>query len=229
MRLGVLADAHGNLAGLKTCLHFLRQRDVEHYLFLGDATGYFPQSAAICEELDALPLTLVAGNHEGMLMGILPMNDAMREVIQPPDTTLPPIRHWLQRCTRTGPMHHMKIGGKNLCMVHGSPDNPWLGRIDSPDTFPMKECDILLSAHTHRPGMTLTSDGRLYVNPGSCGYPRDNGAWLSVAVVDTVEPSAQIFRLPNRIDTPTLQWVHPAVRQTLQRRFPITGTIVEMP
>ena len=227
MRLGILADAHGNHAGLCCCLRFLQHINVEHYLFLGDATGYFPHSAAVCETLAALPLTLIAGNHEGMLMGTLPMTDAMRDVIQPPDTAAAAIRLWMRRCAQAGPACDIEIGGRRLRLVHGSPEAPWLGRIADLSPSDMDDCDVLLSGHTHRPCISRPAADRLYVNPGSCGYPRDNGAWLSVAVLDTTDLSAHIFRLPNRLDATTLQWVHPAVRQTLQRNFPVTGTIVE--
>ncbi|WP_300731951.1 metallophosphoesterase family protein [uncultured Desulfovibrio sp.] len=227
MRLGILADAHGNLAGLRSCLHFLQQQSVDHYLFLGDATGYFPQNAAVCELLTALPLTLIAGNHEGMLMGELPMSDTMKEVIRPPETNNTTVGHWLQRCAQTGPIYDLEVGGKRLRLVHGSPDDPWSGHIDHLAVSYTEGCDVLLSGHTHRPCINNLSTGQLYVNPGSCGYPRDNGAWLSLAVLDTTDLHAQIFRLPNRIDIGTLQWLHPAVRKTLQRKFPVMGTIVE--
>lgn len=227
MRLGILADAHGNLAGLERCLRFLRQRDVEHYLFLGDATGYFPQSEAVCALLAELPLTLIAGNHEAMLMGRIPMTDAMREIIQPPDTASPAVRQWMGRCASAGPACDIEIGGRRLRLVHGSPEAPWLGRIADLTPSHLDGCDILLSGHTHRPCISRPAADRLYVNPGSCGYPRDNGAWLSVAILDTTDLRAQIFRLSNRLEAATLQWLHPAVRQTLQRNFPVTGTIVE--
>lgn len=206
----------------------MRQLNVGHYLFLGDATGYFPQSAEVCETLAALPLTLIAGNHEGMLMGALSMADTMRAIIQPPDAGSPAIRQWVQRCARTGPICEVEIEGRHLRLVHGSPDSPWQGRVESLTTAIMRDCDVLLSGHTHRPCINKLSTGQLHVNPGSCGYPRDNGAWLSVAILDTSDLSACIFRLPNRLDTVTLQWIHPEVRQTLQRNSPITGTIVEM-
>lgn len=227
MRLGVLADAHGNLAGLERCLHFLRQQDVEHYLFLGDATGYFPQNEAVCSLLDELPLTLIAGNHEGMLMGTLPMTAAMREIIQPPDAKSPAVERWLQRCAQAGPARDILLDGKHLHMVHGGPKDPWCGHIKHPEEFPRQDYDIILSGHTHRPHINISSTGRLHVNPGSCGYPRDNGAWLSVAILDTDDLQAQIFRLPNKLDSATLARLHPAVVQTLQRDFPATGIFVE--
>lgn len=227
MRLGILSDAHGNLAGLEACLRFLQRQGVEEYLFLGDAVGYFPQSAAVCDLLARLPATVIAGNHEAMLLEILPMSGRMRDVIRPPAPHDHRIRRWLRRCEQAGPMRTAVIDGKRLLLAHGSPADPYCGRIGDAAQVPSGTFDILLVGHTHHPQIMTLADGRLLINPGSCGYPRDNGAWLSVAVLDTVSMAAQIYRLPNRLDTAILNCVHPSVRNTLQRDFPFLGRRVE--
>lgn len=226
MHIGVLSDAHGNLEGLRSCLNFLRKRNVEHYIFLGDATGYFPQSAEVCALLAELPLTVIAGNHEAMLAGILPMADAMRQVIRPPDVMHKPVQNWLRRSMRAGPTRLLELGGRTIRLTHGSPENPWQGRVSEPDTLRM-DCDILLTGHSHRPLLARIPGGGIYLNPGSCGYPRDNGAWLSLAILDTATLDAQIFRLPNSIDPTLMRKLHPAVKDALRRSFPPAGIIME--
>src|SRR5262249_14348656 len=60
---------------------------------------------------------------------------------------------------------------------HGTPSDPLNGRHypDNPDD-PLGrpgEWEILLMGHTHYPYVRTTEDGRLIVNPGSVGQPRD--------------------------------------------------------
>lgn len=227
MRLGILSDAHGNIAGLKRCLRFLSRQGVSQYLFLGDATGYFPHSQAVCSLLASLPAVVVEGNNEALLSGCLPMTDAMREIIRPPDATAVPIRTWLRRCRAAGPQQLLTIDGKRLRLVHAGLEDPYTGRMDETAAGAVHDCDAILAGHTHRPAVTYLDDGKLLLNPGSCGYPRDNGAWLSVAVLETQTLSATVYRIPNILSEKTLRQVHPTVRETLKRNFPIFGTRVE--
>lgn len=227
MRLGILSDAHGNIAGLKKCLRFLARQGVTQYLFLGDATGYLPHSQAVCALLARIPVLMVEGNNEAMLSGSLPMTDAMREIIRPPDPENVHIRRWLRLCKAAGPQRLLIIEGKRLRLVHAGLEDPYTGRMDKAAAAALTDCDVILAGHTHRPDITCFADGRLLLNPGSCGYPRDNGAWLSVATLDMPSLRAAIYRIPNRLDSATLRHVHPKVRETLQRDFPIYGTRVE--
>lgn len=227
MRVGILSDAHGNIAGLEKCVRFLARQHVSRYLFLGDAIGYFPHDQAVCALLASIPVVMVEGNNEAMLSGILPMTDAMREIIRPPDAGEPHIRKWLHLCKAVGPRRLLTIDGKRLYLVHAGLEDPYTGRMDKAAAAALKDCDAILAGHTHRPEVTYLEDGKLLLNPGSCGYPRDNGAWLSVAVLETQDLSASVYRIPNVVDEKTLQQVHPTVAETLKRDFPIFGTKVE--
>ena len=40
--IAVLSDIHGNHVALKTCLDYLKDKDIDSYFFLGDYTGEFP-------------------------------------------------------------------------------------------------------------------------------------------------------------------------------------------
>ena len=49
MKAGIISDAHGNLAALQLSLNFLLKcQQVDCIYYLGDAIGYFPDSAAVC-------------------------------------------------------------------------------------------------------------------------------------------------------------------------------------
>ena len=42
MRIGLLADGHGNVEAFDRGLHALREAGAERFYFLGDAVGYLP-------------------------------------------------------------------------------------------------------------------------------------------------------------------------------------------
>lgn len=51
MRIGILSDVHGNVAGLQRTLEVLQQKGCERLIFLGDAVGYFPYAKEVCHLL----------------------------------------------------------------------------------------------------------------------------------------------------------------------------------
>ncbi|WP_297849517.1 metallophosphoesterase family protein [uncultured Desulfovibrio sp.] len=229
MRVGILADAHGNLAGLDACLNFLRGRNIAHCLYLGDAVGYFAQSEAVCARLRALSPTIVQGNHEAMLAGQLPVTPEARDIIRLPSRPGPQTLLWLRECAAVGPCREVCLGGRRIHMAHGSPQNPLLGRIESSDQVTATGYDVIVLGHTHRPFVGCSPSGALALNPGSCGYPRDNGRCLSLAVLDTVSMAAEIFRIPFVWPQDLLEQAHSAVRRALNRMAPPLGTMVALP
>lgn len=68
MKIGVLADIHGNLHALAAVLADMRGQQVDQVIFLGDAYGEFPYAREVVDALQALPDCLsVRGNRERYL------------------------------------------------------------------------------------------------------------------------------------------------------------------
>src|SRR6266545_3183101 len=87
MRYGVLSDVHGNAFALRAAVDRLTRVGVDGWLCAGDLVGYGPQPnecVALLAELGAIG---VAGNHELLVLGRLPLDRAGRLAR---DTTLPP-------------------------------------------------------------------------------------------------------------------------------------------
>src|SRR5690242_10324659 len=74
VRVGLLSDAHGNPLGLRRCLAVLRAAGVGPLYFLGDAVGYLPGEGEVIRTLAEAGAVCVRGNHEGMLLGELPLD-----------------------------------------------------------------------------------------------------------------------------------------------------------
>ena len=220
MKIGLLSDAHGNPSGLENCLTFLERQEVERIFFLGDAIGYLSRWAAVLELLKTRNIFCLRGNHDARLFendGALDLSDAYQilpEYIQSILSYRPWIATWPS-------WHSISVGGKKLLFVHGSPMSPTEGYVypwSMKDEFRNIDADVIFMGHTHRPFVELF-EGKVLVNVGSCGLPRDHGALSACAIYDTEKAACEIFRVPFNIEeviaaSPN---IHPSVEKCLHR------------
>lgn len=229
MKAGIISDAHGNLAALQLCLEFLlKWQKVDCVLYLGDAVGYFPDSAAVCSLLDSSCDICLMGNHEYMLLHGNVRDDLAQIYKHPEKESLS--RGWLHKIAECGPKTRITLGECKALLVHGTPANPLDGCLDKKmDAVANADADVILMGHSHRPYIARSPDGTLLLNPGSCGYPRDHGGLLSVATLSLPEMKARIWRLPFRTAPEKTALLHPLVRSCLERTTTdIVGTIIDI-
>jgi diadenosine tetraphosphatase ApaH/serine/threonine PP2A family protein phosphatase len=105
----------------------------------------------------------------------------------------------LARLRALPPSLAVDLAGVRVHLFHGAPWDPLLGRV-YPDfatweRFDEVDADVVLLGHTHYP-LVKHQGGRLIVNPGSVGQPRDRGSLAAYAVVDLATGEATIHRVP---------------------------------
>ena len=184
MRIGVIADAHGNLAALEAVMAELRDAAPDVIVNLGDlVSGPFdPAGSAEAQMLSGY--VTIAGNHERQL---LDDSTGAFDVLSRP---LLSKRHW---AWIEGLPATVTLDGGDVFVCHGSPaggDLEYLledvssGRasLDAeaailPRLEGIGDAGLVLCGHTHTPRMVTVGDV-LIVNPGSVGMPcyRDRGA-----------------------------------------------------
>jgi predicted phosphodiesterase len=196
MKIGLLADAHGNSVALRACLEELEAMHPDSVYFLGDAVGYLPDAAGCLALLDASGVVCQQGNHEAMLLSgdvcaereAVYRLSAAREALGP--DALSAIGAWPQS-------RSVAMDSRRLLLVHGSPREPLTGYVYA-DREPERHLDLAFDAivmgHTHRP-FSLDVDGRLLLNVGSVGLPRDVGDLASFAVYDSATGEGSIYRV----------------------------------
>jgi putative phosphoesterase len=201
MKIGVLSDIHGNARAFAAVKDQLRTEGCERCFFLGDICGYYFRQNEILDELRAWPsLVSVSGNHDRFFLDSL--TDESRAHIY--EEAFGRSFHHLQREISPENLDFLQqleagrvLAGEGMALFHGSPWEPLYEYI-YPDTplqrFAELEYDVVFLGHTHRP-MVREYAGKLIVNPGSVGQPRDGG-WPSYAVYDTVTRRAEIRRVP---------------------------------
>lgn len=204
MRVGIVADIHGNLVALEAVLAALAAERVDRLVCLGDvASG--PRPAAVIARLRALGCPSVMGNADA-------------ELLIPPDPIAAPnedsrrhaeIARWAaaslseaDRATLRGypPTLNVSLGddGTLLC-CHGSPRSfDEAIRATTPDAELERmlagvAAGLLASGHTHTQ-LVRRFGAMLLLNPGSVGLSIDpvppaapirNPPWAEYAVVES--------------------------------------------
>jgi predicted phosphodiesterase len=86
-----------------------------------------------------------------------------------------------------------------LLFVHGSPKDPTCGYVypDSDLSVFDTDADFVFMGNSHYP-FIRKHQGVTYINVGSCGLPRDDGRYGSIALFDTDTGVARIIRFDIR-------------------------------
>lgn len=224
--IGLISDAHGNGQAFDRAVSLLLAQGAERLFFLGDAIGYVP-SAAVLDALARLGdrVQCIRGNHEAMLLE--GQSDPARERVYQLEALRPQLTPaQLEMITSWPALRHEVIDSQRVLLVHGSPADPTYGYV-YPDTDLAgfsPDSDWVFMGNTHHPFIREQA-GTCYVNIGSCGMPRDDGRYGSVALLDTKARSARILRFDITAESRQIleqfPMVHPSVRDVYERRRPV--------
>jgi diadenosine tetraphosphatase ApaH/serine/threonine PP2A family protein phosphatase len=212
MRLAVLSDIHANLAALDAVRGDLPE--VEELWVLGDIVGYGPQPNEVVAALQETGARSVMGNHDGAAIGQVDVTWFNPDAASAITWTASVIDENTRAYLATLP--EVRRSGE-LTAVHGSPRDPTWEYISDVEVAGANlasfDTRICLHGHTHVPivyradgarveavpavpGSPLSIEtGRLLVNPGSVGQPRDGNPAASYLVIDTSAQTAQFRRV----------------------------------
>jgi putative phosphoesterase len=154
MKIGVIADIHGDYTALTTALERLdHQHQVEHILCAGDLVGRGPRPEEVVNLIRQRGIPSVKGNHDEWAAGVSAESVRYLESL--------PI-NWQQR-----------YGSTSIYMCHGKPgSNIWgLYRDHVSDTLlnmmlGSLGAQVLVVGHTHVPMFIRVANG-VVINPGS--------------------------------------------------------------
>jgi putative phosphoesterase len=179
VKLGIVADVHCNVQGLRIALDMMG--DVDELVCAGDAVYQFRFSNEVIELLRERGARYILGNHERVLLSDWGERARSR----------PEVRRDLVRYMAAQPYHvETQVNGRRLALVHGSPFDPHDEYLypNSPNLQKLAgiDADYIILGHTHY-HMALPVGRALVINPGSAGEARDhrNHFRLSCAVLDT--------------------------------------------
>lgn len=202
MEIGIVSDIHGNLPALEAVKNELDSKSVEQIVCLGDTIGYNPWPRECLEVVHDWADILLQGNHDrdvvdpdrylGHEMPYEGLVYAKSELTQSQI-------EWLQSLPEKTVE---QFGEVSYMLVHSHPEQT--DKYVRPGGFPrmrpfLNEESGCFLGHTHVQHKAVI-DGKLILNPGSVGQPRDNDSRAAYAVVDTENNSATLNRVSYDID-----------------------------
>jgi predicted phosphodiesterase len=195
MRLGLIADIHGNLIALDAVLAELDADRVDEIACLGDLAVLGPQPDEVISRIRERGIATVCGNTDGWLIPDHPIPAA-------PPKSAPAIHLTRWASGRISEANRDFLRGLPLALAidalalcfHGSPesvDDIMNARAEGVGEFTAR---ILTGGHTHVQELRRIDD-LIYVNPGSVGLPgvgpgapglpvNHDVAWAEYAVID---------------------------------------------
>ncbi len=222
MKIVVLSDAHGNFYYLKRCLDEIKKiEDVKGKICLGDALGYGAKGIECLELLRSEGFYCLMGNHEAMLLGLIPLDEKKDEVYNISKLRASLSVEVRQYLSLLLPFMVISNGDKEILFVHGNPLDPLNGYLyeDKLDILKgLKKYHTVFMGHTHRPYIK-EYDGVRYVNVGSCGMPRDIGNKPSFVIYDIDKDVVELRRIEIKKEYIENNYndVHPEVKKCLLR------------
>lgn len=221
MRYLIISDVHANQAALSAVLDDAGSYDL--IWCLGDLVGYGPDPNECIEQLQDLPHFSLAGNHDWAALGKLDItsfnSDARVASIWTQGELSPSSREYLDAL----PTQTTK---EQFTLAHASPRQPvWeyvLDPLIAQRNFAYFDRPYCLVGHTHIPvifyqpddspggcktflppysePVSLEVEGRMILNPGSVGQPRDGSPDASYVILDTEAMTWEQRRVPYAIE-----------------------------
>jgi len=199
MRIGLIADIHGNLVALDAVLAELSHQRVSELICLGDVAAPGPQPRAVIARLRELRCPVVMGNTDAWLLDPAMAEGSSALVLATTEWCIAQLSADDLSYIGTFPptLARALPDGTELLCIHGSPRSfdDAITATTPPDTLDEMldgaDAAIMVGGHTHMPMMRRHKDMQI-INTGSVGLPgigavtpynRDEH-WAEYAVLD---------------------------------------------
>jgi diadenosine tetraphosphatase ApaH/serine/threonine PP2A family protein phosphatase len=222
VRYAIIADIHANLAAFTAVLDDIEHRGgVGEVWCLGDVVGYGPEPSECISLLRQTNHICIAGNHDWAATGKIDNSDFN------PDAAA--ACQWTGQQLTAEDVDYLSnlpltIEKDDFTLAHGSPREPiWEYLVSTEaakENFDYFKSRFCLVGHSHQPlvftydesGMCsvslfpsddelLLGEGRLIINPGGVGQPRDGDPRASYAIYDSESRKVTLYRVPYDIGT----------------------------
>lgn len=213
VRIGILADIHGNHVALRSVLSSLQGR-VDRLLFLGDLVGYYPFVNECVDLLAGWDVSGVVGNHDQIFLRCLDTGDrpdekycarygpALGDALCSASLE---VRSFLGGLSAAGMLRYESL---SMELFHGSPWDPLEGRVypDFSEWSDFDSCrsEFVLLGHTHYQ-LYMERPGQKIVNSGSVGQARDKSGKACYAELEIPSGEFTLCNVPYDIE-PIIAW-----------------------
>ena len=216
----VFSDIHSNLEAFQAVLADLRTIHFSRLMCLGDVVGYAANPKECVDLVRSLDTEVLRGNHD---FGVVD-DSTMLQMSGPAALGIRYAREQLSpgRCDFLANLPLVSSQG-SLEFVHSSLDRPedWTYLRREPEIrqhFEAQTQPVSFCGHTHIPAavwlnpkgemhllgssgrIELPKDGKILINAGSVGQPRDRSPHACYVVYDAAHRSVEFRRVPYDVD-----------------------------
>jgi diadenosine tetraphosphatase ApaH/serine/threonine PP2A family protein phosphatase len=218
VRIAVVSDVHSNLAALEAVFAAIDATPPDELWCLGDIVGYGPRPNECCELVQARADICLSGNHDLAVRGTIDLaefsGDAAVAARWTRDILSEPAGAFLDGLEPQGER-------AGVSLYHGSARDPvWeyvLSHEAAAATLVLAPHPLVLVGHSHvaleiawvedtltgglaPDGREVEMHGRVLLNPGSVGQPRDGDPRAAYLVLDLEKKTAMFHRVEYDID-----------------------------
>jgi predicted phosphodiesterase len=218
VRIAVISDVHGNLAALESVLESIDTDPPDEIWCLGDVVGYGPRPNECCEIVATRAAICLAGNHDLGVLGTIDLHefggDAAVAAWWTRSVVSDTVRAFLEPLEPKGERH-------DVALYHGSARDPVWEYVLSDEaaaaTLALSPRPLVLVGHSHvalevdwtddvltgglmAAGSEVPLDGRVLLNPGSVGQPRDRDPRAAFLYLDLESRTATFRRVDYDIE-----------------------------
>ncbi len=204
MRLLIVSDTHSNLAALEAVLEDAGSYDAA--ISAGDIVGYGPNPEECVDRLYFKGFRCAMGNHDNAVATYETdwFNDDAQTAIKINREMLS--QGSLQWLISLPTELRLEYDSLKIAIYHGSPTEPLTSYVYPEDGKRLVDhflaytgSDIVVLGHTHIP-YAVERYGKLLLNPGSVGQPRDGDPRASYLILETNPLRAEHRRVEYSID-----------------------------
>lgn len=192
MRIGVLADVHGNLTALQAIIRDLKKQGIDEYIIAGDLIADCAQPNEVLSFIQSLKATVIKGNREDYVLKFLNgeheewnQYEQMASVTWTAKTLTKENIEYLKGLSSLGVVSCGDYG--DICVVHGSPfhisehlyENIQQDRLL--EAVLACQSEVLICGHSHCPWKKKLNQ-TLILNPGAAGvhFNKHSGAEYAI-------------------------------------------------
>jgi putative phosphoesterase len=196
MRIGTIADIHGDIEGLQLALDFLESQRIDQIVCAGDLIGKGPDSNGVIRKLQTQPIFAIPGNHDQDTGEIASLDANAAEYLLDLPRTLALV--W---------------ENKRILVAHGVPWSDMVYLFPTSERHVYKrvsrevQADVVILGHTHVPMLAYVD--RVWIcNPGSvCGTYSSGSRTCGILTLPAC--SFQVFKIDSgqEVEIPHLRMI----------------------
>jgi len=197
-KIAIISDIHSNFEAFKNVLKKIKKLGIKKIYCCGDIVGYGAEPNECVELIRKDKIISIMGNHD---IGCVNLQD--KELFNQWGRAAIEWSNKILNEENKGFLFNLPktLEAEGVYFVHGSPrDYLWEYVYPDDSAWSFREFfnkigkDVLVMGHTHVP-FIRDFKGKLAINPGSVGQPRDGNAKASFCILDTVKKKAEIKRI----------------------------------